>query len=93
MNFRDSIHMKLRIDLKFKIQGEDFYEFSCGSYIKNKRIPDEEARLEIFNGLRDTLAYNLADLLTEPIDSKDTESITKAKQLFASCMNEGKPLK
>ena len=70
-------------------KGENFYEFSCGSFIKNKRIPDNEARIEIFNGLRDVLAYNLADLLSEPISSNEIESIAKSKKLFSSCMNEG----
>ena len=45
--------------------GEHFYEFTCGTYIKNKRVPDEQSKIDIFDDLRDNLAYNIAgfDLL------------------------------
>ena len=43
----------------------------------------------MFDHLRDTLAYNVADLLAEPILSGEIESIQKAKELFKSCMDEG----
>ena len=39
---------------------EDFYEFSCGGFLKSKRIPDEQPRIDVFDDLRDTLAYNVA---------------------------------
>ena len=39
---------------------DDFYEFSCGGFLKSKRIPDEQPRIDVFDDLRDTLAYNVA---------------------------------
>ncbi len=67
---------------------EDFFEFSCGSFIQNKRIPDDQSRVDMFDGLRETLSYNVADLLSEPIKINDIESIRNAKNLYKSCMNE-----
>ena len=67
---------------------EDFFEFSCGSFIQNKRIPDDQSRIDMFDGLREILSYNVADLLSEPIKTNDIESIRNAKNLYTSCMNE-----
>ena len=39
---------------------KDFYQFSCGGFIKSKRIPDEQSRVDVFDDLRDNLAYNVA---------------------------------
>lgn len=39
--------------------------------------------------LRDTAAYSIAELLSEPINSNDSLATANAKRLFASCMDEG----
>ena len=44
---------------------KDFYQFSCGGFIKSKRIPDEQSRVDVFDGLRDNLAYDVAGNLYE----------------------------
>lgn len=44
----------------FCITGEDFHLFSCGSFIKNKRIPDEQTKHDVFDILRNNLAYSVA---------------------------------
>jgi hypothetical protein len=49
----------------YSIQFEDFYQFSCGGFLKSKRIPDEQSRVEIIDILRDNLAYNVAGKLKE----------------------------
>jgi hypothetical protein len=42
------------------LKGEDFHLFSCGSFIKNKRIPDEQTKHDVFDILRNNLAYSVA---------------------------------
>ena len=69
---------------------EDFYQFTCGSFLKTKRIKDEESKINEFSLLRDKLAYTVADLLSEPISDKESNSTRNAKALFQSCMDEGK---
>ncbi|CAF0711924.1 unnamed protein product [Brachionus calyciflorus] len=67
---------------------DNFYEFSCGNFLKTSRIPDEQSRIDIFDTLRDRLAFNVADLLSKPIDNDENESIKKAKKVYTSCMDE-----
>ncbi|CAF0711928.1 unnamed protein product [Brachionus calyciflorus] len=67
---------------------EDFHLFSCGSFVKAKRIPDEQTKIDVFDILRNTLAYSVADILSAEIDENDIEPTKNAKRLFKSCMNE-----
>lgn len=76
--------------LIFFVKGENFHEFSCGNLIKTLRIPDEHSRVDVFDTLRESLAFNVADLLSQPINEADLQSINKAKKLYASCLDEGK---
>lgn len=39
---------------------EDFYQFSCGSFITNKRIQDDQSKIDELTILRDRLAYKVA---------------------------------
>ncbi len=67
---------------------EDFHEFSCGSFIKNQRIPEDQSKLDVFDVLRIKLGYSLSDLLNNPIsnNSDDIEATIKAKKLYQSCI-------
>ena len=39
---------------------EDFYQFSCGSFDKNKRIEDSQSKISEFSILRDSVSYSVA---------------------------------
>ncbi|CAF0828341.1 unnamed protein product [Adineta steineri] len=69
---------------------EDFYQFVCGTWIKNNRIPDDSNVANTFNLLRTQLDYNVVDILT-PSSTNDTNepnAIINARNLYHSCINE-----
>ena len=66
---------------------EDFNKFSCGSFIKNRRIPDDSSSLDTFTDLRNALSFALSDALAD-YTSSDIESTTNAKSYYRSCMDE-----
>lgn len=67
---------------------EDFNLYSCGSYIKNMRIPDDASKYDVFDILRIRLAFSVADLLAEPNAENDINATKYAKNLYKSCLNE-----
>ncbi|CAF0727802.1 unnamed protein product [Adineta steineri] len=69
---------------------EDFYQFVCGTWIKNNRIPDDSNVVNTFNLLRTQLDYNVVDILTPPStnDTKEPNAIINARNLYHSCINE-----
>ena len=68
---------------------EDFDQFACGGFKKNKVIPDDKSDWDVFDILTKKIEYNGRQLLEEPIDDKnDFESYKKAKKFYKSCINE-----
>ncbi|CAF2098157.1 unnamed protein product [Rotaria magnacalcarata] len=69
---------------------ENFFEFACGTWLKNNRIPDDAGSVDTFNGLRNQLDVNVVDILTSPIpsDLNNTQAVINARRLYASCVNE-----
>ena len=39
---------------------ENFFEFSCGNFVKNQRIQDDQTKISEFSKLRDTATYSIA---------------------------------
>ena len=39
---------------------EDFFEFSCGNFLKTQRIQDDQNRISEFSILRDTASFSIA---------------------------------
>lgn len=39
---------------------ENFFEFSCGNFVKNQRIQDDQTKISEFSILRDTATYSIA---------------------------------
>lgn len=68
---------------------EDFYQFSCGNFNKNNRLEDSQNKISEFSILRDQMTLVLSDLLAQPIAENDTRATANAKNLYASCFNEG----
>ncbi|CAF3718768.1 unnamed protein product [Adineta steineri] len=69
---------------------EDFFNFVCGTWIKNTRIPDDAGAQQTFNMLTHDLDYNIVDLLSSSPSSEIVEAVAvvNARQLYKSCINE-----
>ena len=71
---------------------EDFYQFSCGSFNNWNRIKESQSKISEFSKLRDKVSDSISDILAEPIVDSDIQATKNAKQLYESCLNEGKYL-
>ncbi|CAF2118844.1 unnamed protein product [Rotaria magnacalcarata] len=69
---------------------EDFFQFACGTWLKNNRIPDDTGAQDTFNVLRTQLDNNVVDILTSelPKDSIKIKAIANARLLYNACVNE-----
>ncbi|CAF4138244.1 unnamed protein product [Adineta steineri] len=66
---------------------EDFYQFVCGTWIKNSRTPNDSTT----SGLLQTkLDDNIVDILTSALtnDIKEPKAIINARILYHSCIDE-----
>jgi len=65
----------------------DFWEYSCGGWIKNTVIPSSKGRLATF----DTCDERVATVLKRELESSEKssiESVEKAKTYYQSCMDD-----
>lgn len=84
----DSAHYMLHaIDPKAN-PCEDFFQYSCGGWIKNHPIPDSQAFWGTFSSLWDDNMKEMKRLLTDPaIKNSSSSTIKLAKTFYDSCMN------
>lgn len=67
---------------------EDFNKFSCGNFLRTKRIPEDSTSIDSFTDLRNNLANGVSDVLSQPILKSEIESIKNAKRYYRSCLDE-----
>lgn len=68
---------------------EDFYQFSCGTWLENIRIPDDANSVNTFRILDKQLDDNMIDLLASTSnESIELQSVANARHLYSSCTNE-----
>ena len=67
----------------------DFYQYSCGGWVKNNPIPPDQTSWSVYGKLYvDNLTY-LRGILEEAAAAKDRDPVTqKIGDYYASCMNE-----
>ncbi|KAF5287393.1 hypothetical protein FQA39_LY15931 [Lamprigera yunnana] len=65
----------------------DFYEFACGSFIRDTVIPDDQMEVSSFSAAGDILQKQLRKLYQEPIAKDDIRSFKLVKTFFKTCMN------
>ncbi|CAG4955091.1 unnamed protein product [Colias eurytheme] len=66
---------------------DDFYDFACGSFVKNTRIPDDKTSVNTFSIITDQLQEQIRSLLDDPISSDEPKPFVLAKTLYQACMN------
>ncbi|CAL4139655.1 unnamed protein product, partial [Meganyctiphanes norvegica] len=66
---------------------EDFYQFACGGFIKNKMIEEDSQKYSTFNAMNDKLNNHIRTILVK--DGKGGETLTTklVQNLYKSCMN------
>lgn len=68
---------------------DDFYKFTCGNFVKNAVINNEESSNNSISMIRHKVKEQLKSSL-ETIDlKKEPEVIKKLKLYYDVCMNEG----
>ncbi|CAF2523535.1 unnamed protein product [Rotaria sp. Silwood2] len=69
---------------------EDFFQFACGTWVKNTRIPDDVSAQTTFNLLRTQLDYNVIDLLSSPPvnNVNEPKAVLNARRFYNSCIDE-----
>lgn len=79
---------KLLINMDDKVDPcDDFYDFACGSFMKNTRIPDDKTSVNTFSIITDELQEQIRALLDEPIAENEPRPFALAKTLYQACMN------
>lgn len=69
---------------------EDFYQYSCGGWIKNNPIPDDQSSWSVYAKLyKDNQRYlwGILDTLAKQTDGRDADQ-QRIGDYFASCMDE-----
>ena len=67
----------------------DFYQYSCGNWMKNNPIPPDQSRWGRFNELFEHNLYILRDILTEAqLPGKHSATETMVGNFYNSCMDE-----
>jgi putative endopeptidase len=67
----------------------DFYQYSCGNWMKNNPIPPDQSRWGRFNELFEHNLYILRDILTDAqLPGQHSATETMVGTFYNSCMDE-----
>ena len=67
---------------------DNFYQYSCGSWIKDHPIPPSRTMYDAFIVLDEQNFLKLRDILEEDDNLPSKHAVQKAKRYFKDCMNE-----
>lgn len=69
---------------------DDFYEFACGRFVREKQVPLEKTTIDIFSTINDKLVNQIRTMLSKPVDDAvDIPPIKAIKNLYSGCMDQG----
>ncbi|CAH1183162.1 unnamed protein product [Phaedon cochleariae] len=67
---------------------DDFYQFTCGNFLKNTNIPDDKSSVTSFSIISDMLQEQLRSMIEEPIHAGEPKPFQLTKKLYRACMNK-----
>lgn len=67
---------------------DNFYQFACGTYLRNTFIPDDKASVDSFSFLRDQVQEQLRTIINEDSGPNESKPFFLAKNLNKACLNK-----
>ena len=65
---------------------DDFYNFACGTFLKETVISDDQKRVDVNNEIDDKLQQQLRTLM-DSLNDSDIKPFKLMKKLYRACMN------
>ncbi|KAG8235742.1 hypothetical protein J437_LFUL015610 [Ladona fulva] len=65
----------------------DFYQFSCGNYLRSQEVPDDSFHRSMLQEMQEEILAVIKKLIDQPSSEDENVSIRKARKLYASCMD------
>ncbi|XP_053378803.1 neprilysin-4-like isoform X4 [Mercenaria mercenaria] len=69
---------------------DDFYQFACGTWVRQHVIPEDKSSYGTFTKLRDDVSVIVKSVLEESNADADPDAVTKARNYYKACTNEDK---
>lgn len=67
---------------------DNFYEFACGKYLRNTKLPDDRDLEISVTQVQDKVDEQLQTVLTEEFHSDETKPFRLAKMLTKTCLDQ-----
>ncbi|XP_032593275.1 neprilysin-2 isoform X3 [Drosophila grimshawi] len=88
---KECIHTASTVLKKMKPEVEpcdNFYEFACGAYIEDEKIPDDKVSISTFSVISDKLQEQLKDIITAERPDTEPKHFRLPNLQYRACMNK-----